>query len=167
MSLTKYLELESVPGNIKAVFFDFDGVFTDNSVYLTEGGEELVRCSRYDGYGIAALRLKGMVLSIISSEIVPLASIRAKKLNLDCYQPVQNKLQVAINLLKNKSLDLSNLCYLGNDINDLPLLQSCALPIIPSDAHLCLRDRGFFMTRLPGGHGCVRELADIILEALR
>lgn len=161
------LELKSELGSIKAIFFDFDGVFTDNNVYITEHGSEIVRCSRYDGYGLAYLRSKSLFLSVISSEVVPLASLRCKKLGIHCFQPIKDKLEFAIKYLDEISIGLDQLCFMGNDINDLPLLKACAFPVIPSDAHSSLLSEDFFVTKTSGGCGCVRELADHFASRLQ
>ena len=146
--------------NIKAVMFDFDGVFTDNFVYLTAQGEEVVRCSRYDGYGLQYLQNNNYLLAVVSSEKVPLATIRSRKLSLPCFQPISNKLEFVTSYLNDFRLGLDNLCYMGNDINDLDLLLACALPVIPPDSHVSLLACDFFVTQAKGGHGCVRELSD-------
>jgi 3-deoxy-D-manno-octulosonate 8-phosphate phosphatase (KDO 8-P phosphatase) len=158
--MPKSLNLNSDVSSIRAVFFDFDGVFTDNNVYLTDQGSELVRCSRYDGYGLQYLRSRSIHTAIISSETVPLAALRAKKLGIPCFQPVTDKLSFALGYLRKLEMSLSELCFMGNDINDLSLLQVCAFPVVPSDAHHSLIDSHFFMTSAKGGQGCVRELCD-------
>ena len=145
---------------IKAIFFDFDGVFTDNNVYITEQGFEIARSSRYDGYGLSYLRSKSILVTVISSEVVPIASLRCKKLGINCFQPVQDKLAFATKYLSENDLSLDQLCFMGNDINDLSLLNACALPVIPSDAHRSLLDHHFYVTKASGGCGCIRELAD-------
>jgi len=162
--MPKYLSINSDVSKIKAVFFDFDGVFTDNKVYLTQEGLELVSCSRYDGYGLKFLQSKSITLAVISSEQVSIASLRCKKLGIPCFQPIEDKLSFAIDYLNSFGLTLGQLCYMGNDINDLALLQACALPVIPSDSHISLLAKDFYITKSGGGHGCVRELADHFLQ---
>ena len=77
---------------IKAIAFDFDGVFTDNLVYVMQNGDEAVACNRSDGMGISMLRAKGVPLVIISTEGNPIVKVRAAKLNLEVIQGVDDKL---------------------------------------------------------------------------
>ena len=85
---------------IKAVLFDFDGVFTDNSVLIDENGSELVKCSRYDGFGLSALKSVGIFTCVLTTETKPLARLRCNKLNLNCYDSLDDKLSFAIELLE-------------------------------------------------------------------
>ena len=94
MSLkSKQLDLKTsiIFKNIKFIFFDFDGVFTDNSVYVSQTGEEMVKCSRYDGIGLKNLESQGIGKIVISSEKNPLVKSRCKKMNIECYDSVENK----------------------------------------------------------------------------
>ena len=94
MSLkSKQLDLKTsiIFKNIKFIFFDFDGVFTDNSVYVSQTGEEMVKCSRYDGIGLKNLESQGIGKIVISSEKNPLVKTRCKKMNIECYDSVENK----------------------------------------------------------------------------
>ena len=104
---------------IKAIFSDFDGVFTDNSVWTDDNGKEYVRCNRSDGIGISNVKANGIYFCIISSEVIPIASHRANKLQIDCYTGVKEK-DTIIESLKNRFTFRKEECaFIVNDINDL------------------------------------------------
>ena len=160
----KHISLFSNKSNIKAIFFDFDGVFTNNLVHVDEEGREYVSCSRYDGFGIAALKKHGFYVHVISTETRPLAYHRCKKLGIPCHLDTPSKLDCALQICKEQSISLQEeVCFFGNDINDLELLSSVLFPVVPLDCHVSLKKFPFYSTRLRGGYGCVRELADYIL----
>lgn len=155
-----------IPKNkIKACLFDFDGVFTDNYVYIDEKGGEMIKCTRYDGFGIASLRKASIFTAIISTEIKDIAKRRGEKLKIPCYNNISNKLEFAISLLEDNLLSLDECAFVGNDVNDLDLLKEVLLPICPPNSHetLLLHD-SFYTTALDGGSGCVREVADFLTK---
>ena len=119
---------------IKIVFFDFDGIFTDNSVLIAEDGNEYVTCSRYDGFGLSAIIKNGLLPIVITTETKPLAQQRCAKLKISCYDSIDDKLAFATSLLNKLSLGFDNTVFMGNDINDLPLLENVAFPIVTPDS---------------------------------
>ena len=148
---------------IKAVFLDFDGVFTDNSVSVDENGMEYVRCSRYDGFGISSLQKSNIFVHVISTETRPLALKRCQKLKIPCSYGINNKLNHALDICSKIGFSLSQICFFGNDINDLELLDKVKFPVITPDSHPSVRKSNFYVTSLTGGNGCVRELSDFLL----
>ncbi len=149
---------------IRAVAFDFDGVFTDNRVILDTNGNELVSCNRYDGYGISSLREAGIHVCVITSEVVPLAAARCKKLGLRHFSACDDKLEILNQWLNECAVGISQVAYLGNDINDLPCLRNVGFPFCPSDAHKSVRPYSTIL-KTKGGQGVVRELCDMITDA--
>src|SRR5262249_16193340 len=105
------------------VAFDFDGVFTDNTVYVFEDGREAVRCSRAAGIGLARLKALDRQPVILSSEVNPVVSARAAKLGVPCLQGLADKKTVLVELLANRQLTTEQAAFVGNDINDLTCLQ--------------------------------------------
>ena len=158
---TEVQELKAL-SEIKAVVFDFDGVFTDNSVYVDQNGTESVRCSRLDGFGISALRDLGLILLVLSTEQNPVVSARCKKLKLECYQGVSDKAVFLTNHLANLKITAAHVAYVGNDINDIGCLELVGFPIIVADAHPSVNSRAKYVTQSVGGHGAVREICDFI-----
>ena len=153
--------------SIFLVVFDFDGVLTDNRVWVFEDGSEAVCCSRSDGIGLAKLREKGLEVIVISTETNKVVQARTAKLKLECAYGVENKLEYLRKLVKQKGLNLSQVAFVGNDINDKECLENVGLPIVVADAHPDVMSLGKVVTSLKGGQGAVREICDAWVEALK
>ena len=157
-------ELEPLLERVRFVFFDFDGVFTDNRVWVNEQGEELVAFSRSDGLGLRRLDEVGVQYLIVSMERNPVVGARARKLNAECVQGVEDKLSV---VRERAGGDLHDVAYIGNDINDAECLRAVALPVVPADAWPEVKTLASWVLSRPGGAGCVREFCDAVWEARR
>lgn len=154
------------------ICFDFDGVFTDNKVWVDSESNELVRCDRSDGLGISVLlnyclksnmNLNFLVLSTEHNKVV---SARSKKLGLTCFQGVADKKSFLSNYLE-KTLEIETfthegLIYIGNDINDFEVMQLAGLKVAPNDAHPSIRDISDIVLDTNGGEGCVREFVELL-----
>lgn len=147
---------------LKLVAFDFDGVFTDNKVYVLEDGREAVCCTRADGIGLDRLRRLGIELAIISTETNPVVSARARKLRLRCIQGCGDKRQALTDLAASLGVALADTAFVGNDVNDAPALAIAGLPIVVQDAHEDVLPMAHWRTSRTGGNGAVRELCDVI-----
>ena len=152
--------LESIVCGIKLIAFDFDGVFTDNSVYVCENGTETVRCWRSDGLGLRKLDKINVDTIIISTETNAVVSARSQKLGIRCIQSCEDKLAALNNVAQELGLSLKQTAFVGNDINDLPCLKAVALPIVVQDAHQDVIACAKYITRTRGGQGAVREICD-------
>jgi len=150
---------------IKAIAFDFDGVFTDNRVYVMQTGEEAVVCDRSDGMGISMLRKVGIPLVIISTEKNPVVAVRAAKLNIDVLQGIENKLPVLSQWAAENQLSIEQVAFIGNDINDVDCLNAVGLGIAVADAYPIAVDAADYVLTKNGGQGAVREIADLWLSA--
>ena len=146
---------------IRLVAFDFDGVFTDNMVYVFEDGSEAVRCFRSDGIGLQKLGRLGIESVIISTESNPVVSARARKLKIRCIQDCPDKRAVLEDIAQENNITLNEIAFVGNDINDLPCLECVALPIVVQDAYQDIVPIALYQTKNPGGHGAVREVCDL------
>jgi 3-deoxy-D-manno-octulosonate 8-phosphate phosphatase (KDO 8-P phosphatase) len=146
---------------IRLVAFDFDGVFTDNSVYVFEDGSEAVRCFRGDGIGLGKLAQRGIQALIISTETNPVVSARSRKLGIRCVQACVDKRATLEAIVRDMGLSLTQVAFVGNDINDLPCLTCVGLPIVVQDAHPEVISYARYQTRAYGGHGAVREVCDL------
>ena len=171
LQLANVLELQgkSLPSAeslraIKAIVFDFDGVMTDDQVYITETGEEMVMASRSDGMGISALKNAGLKLLILSKERNPVVTKRAEKLQIEVIQSCDNKLEALTEWLSKNQLPLSQCAYVGNDINDLQCMQAVRLAIAPIDAHPVAAQAAHWRLTRAGGKGAIRELSDAIIN---
>jgi len=157
----KLNNIQAIIRRIRLVAFDFDGVFTDNMVYVFEDGAEAVRCSRSDGIGLQKLKRAGIKTVIISTEANPVVSARARKLKMECVQDCQDKRAVLEEMAGNMDITLDEVAFVGNDINDLPCLTCVALPIVVKDAHPDVVPVARYQTKTPGGCGAVREVCDL------
>jgi len=155
--------------SIHTIIFDFDGVFTNNKVYLDENGVEMVRCDRGDGLGFDLLRnfikLNKWELSyfILSKEKNPVVSKRAEKMKVSCVQSIADKRKFLIDYLSNANKDSSGLLYLGNDLNDLPAIQIAGFSVAPSDSHPKIVEQADLVLHEKGGDGFVREFIELII----
>ncbi|MEM7346250.1 MAG: HAD hydrolase family protein [Chloroflexota bacterium] len=159
-------ELEAAIRSLKLVAFDFDGVFTDNMVYVSQDGTEMVRCSRGDGLGLHKLRRLGIEMVIISTETNPVVMARSKKLKLPCYQGINDKRAAMDKILEEKGLTPNQVAFVGNDINDLPCLAYVGLAVIVQDAHPDVLPYAHYQTNNLGGNGAVREFCDLVADIL-
>ena len=150
---------------VKLVVFDFDGVFTDNTVYVSQDGTESVRCWRSDGLGLAKLKLVGVPSAIVSTETNPVVTARSKKLDMRCVQGCNDKLAAVQALADEHGVTLADVAFVGNDTNDLAVLTAVGLPIAVQDAHPAVRAITPHRTKAPGGRGAVREVCDAIFAA--
>jgi YrbI family 3-deoxy-D-manno-octulosonate 8-phosphate phosphatase len=151
--------------SIQAIVFDFDGVFTDNRVIVSENGEESVVCDRGDGMGITLLKHAGIRMMILSKEKNPVVKARGDKLGLEVIQGCDDKLPAMKKWLDENRITTSSCAYMGNDINDKECLLHAGLAVIPHDAHHSVRKIGAWRLKSAGGRGAIRELADGILES--
>ena len=155
-------ELHQLICTLQAVVFDFDGVFTDNTVVVDQNGIESVRCWRSDGLGLTRLRDLGLKVLIISTEVNPVVSLRAEKLKTKCVQGVEDKAVAITEWSLSVGIPLSNMAFVGNDINDIPALKKVGLPIAVGDAYEEIIPFVKYRSRKPGGYGAVREICDLI-----
>jgi YrbI family 3-deoxy-D-manno-octulosonate 8-phosphate phosphatase len=148
--------------NVRVLGMDFDGVMTNNAVYLFEDGREAVRCSRFEGFGLRRVEACGVYPIIVSTEANKVVTARARKLKIEARQNIDDKVQELERILAAHSIGWEALCFIGNDVNDLGVLQRAGLPVIVADAHESVQCFNFFRTRTVGGAGAVRELCDAI-----
>jgi len=152
---------------IRFVAFDFDGVFTDDAVYVSQEGMELVRCWRGDGLGLRKLDALGIGTAILSTEVNPVVSVRARKMRIACYQGLDDKRARLEALAGDVGITLDAFAYVGNDINDLGCFAAVGLPIAVRNAHADVLGQVRFQTHALGGHGAVREICDALARAHR
>ena len=154
-TLLKYIR------KIRLIAFDFDGVFTDNTVYVFEDGREAVLCNRSDGIGLKKLKSMGIESIVLSTEINPVVSVRCRKLGIACLQNTHDKFTALKRIMIKHNLTLEETAFVGNDVNDLECLASVGFPVAVNDAHKAILKYARYITKLPGGHGAVREVCDL------
>jgi 3-deoxy-D-manno-octulosonate 8-phosphate phosphatase (KDO 8-P phosphatase) len=158
-------ELQPLLERVRFAVFDFDGVFTDNRVWVNERGEELLAFSRSDGLGLRRLDEVGVKYLIISTEPNPIVGARAVKLNADCVQGVDDKLAVLFERTEELGVALGDTAYVGNDVNDVECLRAVGCPVVPADAWPEVRTLAKWVLSRAGGTGCVREFCDAVWRA--
>ncbi len=150
---------------IELIIFDFDGVFTDNTVYVSQSGEESVKCWRGDGLGINRLKSIGIKIYIVSSETNPVVNVRANKLKVDCFQGVENKSQAVLRICNDNSIPPQKVMFVGNDVNDIPAFNEVGIAAGVADSHEDVYAHVEFLTKKKGGKGAVREICDLVFNA--
>ncbi len=159
---------------IHTIAFDFDGVFTDNKVWLDQDGKELVRCDRRDGLAFDLIRMfqrRGEITAevfILSTEANPVVLSRAKKLQLTCHHGIKHKREFIEKYLTSRFREiessLSGVVFIGNDINDVPLMRRVGYAVAPADAHFLALGAADLVLRNSGGEACVREFIEVLLR---
>ena len=155
--------------NIKAVAMDVDGVLTDGTFWWDQNEQELKRFCFADRTGIAMAQKAGIFFAIISGEssISGSAIVKryAKKLKINTvYTGCHDKASALREFVEKNEIDLSEVCFIGDDINDLPAIEIAGFSAAPSNAHSAVLERVNYVTQHPGGFGAVRELLDMILK---
>jgi YrbI family 3-deoxy-D-manno-octulosonate 8-phosphate phosphatase len=145
---------------------DFDGVFTDNRVLVTDDGHEAMLCHRSDGIGLARLTTLGLPMIVLSTEPNPGVALRCAKLGLPCWHGLVDKAAALTQWIEEQSLDARRVVYVGNDINDLGCLELVGGPVAVADALEEVKAAARLVLSSPGGHGAVRELCDLVLNRL-
>ena len=135
---------------------------TDNKVYVDQYGCETVQVNRADGLGVEGIKNLGLQQMILSTEINPVVSVRAQKLDLLCHQGVKNKSLMIVKHCNNNEIDMNNVAYVGNDINDYDAMKLVGTTFCPSDAHQEIKNISDHILESKGGEGVVRELLDIL-----
>lgn len=161
---------------IKLFLTDVDGCLTDGGMYYTADGDAMKRFCVYDGMGMVLLQKAGIPCGILTSENSPIVKARAEKLHLQfLYLGVGSrdragsltKLEAAKRICDKLGITMNEVCYVGDDINDIDLLNAVGLPCCPPNARPeVLALPGIRVLKTPGGQGAVREIADAILKGL-
>jgi N-acylneuraminate cytidylyltransferase len=155
-----------IPPDLKAMVFDFDGVFTDNRVFVDQNGSEAVYCSRADGLGISRLRDLGLHLLVLSSETNSVVEARCRKLGLTVIDSTRKKWPILSDWLKERGISPHQAAYLGNDHNDLDCLREVGCAVAVSDAYPEVKSAADVILSARGGRGAVRELCELLLNRL-
>ena len=159
---------------IHTIVFDFDGIFTDNKVWLDQNGIETVRCDKSDSLGFDLLRsyikknnLK-LDLMILSREKNDVVKMRAAKLQINCTNGIDNKVAFLKKYLINKfgeyEVSAKGLIYLGNDLNDLESIIFSGFSCVPNDSHEMIKKFASLVLNKNGGDGFLREFIEAIMN---
>jgi len=149
---------------IKAVALDIDGVLTDGTFIWGPNSEEYKAFSFSDIMGISLGTKAGLIFALLSGENNLLIDRFAEKMHIvDIYKGCQNKAEALISFAKNHHLNLDEICFMGDDVNDIGALEIAGLSAAPANAHKSVKQKAALITEKSGGQGAVRELLDIIL----
>lgn len=152
--------------DVRVVFFDVDGVFTDGGLYFSEDGETLKRFHTLDGHGVKLLQRASITPAVISGRDSPALRRRLQALGVTHLRlGTEDKRPAAEELLAELDLGWAQAAAMGDDWPDLPVLQRCALAVAPPHAHAEALALAHHVTRAAGGQGAVRECADLLLVA--
>jgi 3-deoxy-D-manno-octulosonate 8-phosphate phosphatase (KDO 8-P phosphatase) len=143
---------------------DVDGVLTDGGMYYSEMGDELKKFNTRDGMGIKMLQLAGIVTAFITKEKTAIVERRGRKLAVpEVHQAADDKLPVLTRVIEKYGLNLEEVAYIGDDVNDLQTLLAVGFSAAPADAMPSVLQVVHYVCKKRGGEGAVREVADLIL----
>ena len=149
---------------LKAIALDVDGVLTDGGVWWGPGGEEWKRFSFADIMGVSLARKAGLAVTLISGEDSPLVDRFAAKLLLtDVTKGCKDKAAALRAFAERQGLRLEEICFMGDDVNDVAAMEIAGLAAAPANAQPAAREKAAFVTRAAGGNGAVREVVDAVL----
>jgi len=148
------------------VLMDCDGVMTDGRVVFASGAGEIKAFNARDGVGMRLAQALGIEVGIVTGRRSEAVARRARELGLrEVHQKVRDKRARVEKLLRRRRLGYAELCFIGDDIIDLPVLRRAGLAVAPADAHAEVRRRVHWVTRHRGGQGAVREVLDLLLDS--
>ena len=151
---------------IRLAIFDVDGVLTDGSLVFSGSGEELKIFNVLDGHGMKLLQDTGVTLAVITSRASPALEARMRGLGIDLlFQGAQEKLPAFNQLLERQGVAPEAASFIGDDLQDLPLLKRCGLAATVPGAPALVRRHAHYVTRARGGRGAVRELCELVMHA--
>jgi 3-deoxy-D-manno-octulosonate 8-phosphate phosphatase (KDO 8-P phosphatase) len=156
--------------NIKILIFDVDGVLTDGQIFVIPNaqghGVEAKGFAAHDGLGISLGRLGGLRIGIITKRNSQTVAIRANDLKLEfIYQGQSHKMDAIRDILAKTGATIDQLCYVGDDVIDLPVMRQCGLSIATANARKEAKAAAHYVTPNPGGFGAGRDAIDFILTA--
>ncbi|HLO15420.1 MAG TPA: HAD hydrolase family protein, partial [Anaerolineales bacterium] len=156
----------SMPKKIDLIICDFDGVLTDNRVWVDQDGTESVAAYRSDSIRLKELRALGIDVVILSSEQNRVVEARAKKMGVEAIHGIglHEKGRVMREVLERKKIKAENVIYIGNDLNDLPCFENAGWAVAVADAYPDVIRAADFVLSKAGGRGTLRELCDLILK---
>lgn len=151
---------------IKLVLTDCDGVLTDGGVYYSERGEEMKRFNIRDGMGVVRLREYGIATGIVTGEVSPSVAKRAAKLKItELHLGIGDKATLLPSILERLGLQPEEVAFIGDDTNDVDILGLVGLAACPGDATVFAQRVAHYHCTTFGGHGCFRELAELIISS--
>lgn len=157
--------IEKLFRGIKLLITDSDGVLTDGGMYYSEKGDELKKFNTKDGMGVQVLREIGIDTIIVTGENVELVRKRASKLGInEVYMGIKNKEPIVREIAEKHNLELEEIAYIGDDVNDLAAIKIVGLGCSVADGMEKIKNAAKYVTQAKGGQGALREVADLIIK---
>ena len=152
--------------NIKLVIFDVDGVLTDGRIVISDSGEQTKEFDSQDGAGIKFLQRAGLMAAVITGRESRVVALRCKELGItEVEQASTKKIEAYERILKRLGLKDEEVCYVGDDVVDLPVMWRVGYPVAVPNARPEVRRMARCVTKAGGGRGAVREIIEKILKA--
>lgn len=149
----------------KLIITDIDGVWTDGSMYYDQTGNELKRFNTYDSAGVLFAHLLAIPVAILTGEDTEIVARRAQKIKVEyLFQGVKNKVKVVETLLETLQITFEDCAFIGDDINDVALLQKVGFSACPANAPNYIKNKVDYITKVKGGDGAFREFVEYILQ---
>jgi YrbI family 3-deoxy-D-manno-octulosonate 8-phosphate phosphatase len=153
-----------LPNPVDLIVFDFDGVMTDNRVWVDEEGREQIAANRSDSLGLRYLRHNGIKLLVLSSETNPVVAARCKKIDMPLMQGIWEKAAALKRYMVENQIDSQRTIFMGNDVNDVPCFSLVGCAVVVADAQSEAKRHADLVLGCNGGFGAVRELCDLIMQ---
>ena len=155
----------AIPDDLCLLVLDFDGVLTDDRVYVNSNGDEVIVANRSDGLGLERLRDQTDIeVIVMSRETDPVVAARCQKLDIPVFQSVKNKRKALEKLLLEKHIEPDQVLFVGNDLNDVPCFSYVGFAAVPRDAFRDARMQADLILQKAGGYGAVREMCEILIN---
>lgn len=159
-------QIINIAKQIKLLICDVDGVFSDGLIYMGNNGEELKTFHTRDGYGVKSLMNAGVEIAIITGRRSQIVENRMRALGISLiYQGQDDKVKAYRDICQKLDIAAEHTGYIGDDLIDWPVMEKVALKVCVADGHPLLAQRANYVTTIRGGHGAVREVCDLILQA--
>jgi len=159
------MKLTDLCRRIELILSDVDGVLTDGGIWYDNQGVELKAFHIRDGLGIKLWQRAGFKFGLLTARTSHIVKLRALELGIDLVrQGFENKLPAAQDILRELHLEPDQVCYIGDDLTDLPVIRHVGLGVAVADAVSEVRSAATYITKSPGGRGAVRELVELVLK---
>ncbi len=159
-------EMKQRAQGVRLIIMDVDGVLTSGAIILEDHSPEIKMFNAHDGIGLVLARYADIKTAIITQRQSPAVERRARELKIDyVYMKKFYKFQAFEDVLKKTGLPEEAVCYIGDDLPDLPLLRRVGFPVAVANANWRVKEEVPFETDIPGGQGAVREVVEFILDA--
>jgi len=150
----------------KLLLLDVDGILTDGTITYTSNGEELKSFSVKDGLGIRLLRESGIKTAVVTARQSEMVTRRCKELSIEpVFQNIKKKNEVIEIIENDLHIKRENICFMGDDLIDIPILKICGIPVTVPDSCEEVKNFALYITKKDGGKGAVREVCELILKS--